>query len=67
MKDTRYYILAYENARHKRPIKQQYGGTSVLTDGAEAIESAEVFAEEYPDGWVYIYVEYREEGVEGES
>jgi hypothetical protein len=32
MKDTyRYYILAYEDARHKRPIKHEYGGTTVLT------------------------------------
>ena len=35
MKDTyRYYILAYEDARQKRPIKHEYGGTTVLTDGA---------------------------------
>ena len=28
MKDAyRYYILAYEDARQKRPIKHEYGGT----------------------------------------
>jgi len=60
MKDTyRYYILAYEDARQKRPIKHEYGGTTVLTDGAEALGRAEVLAREYPDGWVYIHVEYR--------
>jgi hypothetical protein len=54
MKDIyRYYILAYEDARQKRPIKHEYGGTTILTEGAEA------FAQEYPDGWVYIHVEYR--------
>jgi hypothetical protein len=60
MKDTyRYYILAYEDARHKRPIKHEYGGTTVLTDGAKALGQAEVLAKEYPEGWVYIHVEYR--------
>jgi hypothetical protein len=60
MKETyRYYILAHEDARQKRPIKHEYGGTTVLTDGAEAIGRAEVLAKEYPDGWVYIHVEYR--------
>jgi hypothetical protein len=60
MKETyRYYILAQEDARQKRPIKHEYGGTTVLTDGAEALGRAEVLAKEYPDGWVYIHVEYR--------
>jgi len=60
VKDTyRYYILAYEDARQKRPIKHEYGGTTVLTDGAGALALAEVLAEEYPAGWVYIHVEYR--------
>jgi hypothetical protein len=60
MKDTyRYYILAYEDARHKRPIKHEYGGTTVLTDGAQALGRAESLVKEYPDGWVYIHVEYR--------
>jgi hypothetical protein len=60
MKDTyRYYILAYEDARRRRPIKHEHGGTTVLTDGAEALGRAEVLAKEYPDGWVYIHVEYR--------
>jgi hypothetical protein len=53
MKGTyRYYILAYEATRHKQPIKHQYGGTTVLTEGAEAIERAESLAKAYPDGWV---------------
>jgi hypothetical protein len=60
MKDPyRYYILAYEDARRKRPIKHEYGGTTVLTDGAESLGRAELLAKEYPDGWVYIHVEYR--------
>ena len=60
MKDTyRYYILAYEDARQKRPIKHEDGGPTVLTDGAEALGRAEVLTKEYPDGWVYIHVEYR--------
>jgi hypothetical protein len=60
MQDTyRYYILAYEDARHKRPIKHEYGGTIVLTEGAEALGRAESLARAYPDGWVYIHVEYR--------
>jgi hypothetical protein len=60
MKDTyRYYILAYEDARQKRPIKHEYGGTTVLTDGAEALGRAEVLAKVYPNGWVYIHVEHR--------
>jgi len=59
VKDSyRYYILAYEDARRKRPIKHEYGGTTVLTDGAEALGRAEPLAKEYPDGWVYIHVEY---------
>ena len=49
MKDTcSYYILAYEDARQKRYIEHEYGGT---TEGAEALGRA------YPDGWVHI--EYR--------
>ena len=60
MKDTyRYYILAYEDARQRRPIKHEYGGTTVLTEGAEALGRAELLAQECPDGWVYIHVEYR--------
>lgn len=54
----RYYILAYEDARQKRPIKHEHGGTIVLTSGAEAIGRAEVLAKEFPKGWVYIHVEY---------
>jgi hypothetical protein len=62
VKDSyRYYILAYEDARRRRPIKHEHGGTTVLTDGAEALGRAEVLAREYPDGWVYIHVEYRGE------
>jgi hypothetical protein len=60
VRDTyRYYVLAYEDARHKRPIKHGHGGTTVTTDGAEALGRAEALAKEYPDGWVYIHVEYR--------
>ena len=55
----RFYILAYEDARHKRPIRHECGGTTVLTDGAEALGRAEEPAAEYPAGWVYIHVEYR--------
>jgi hypothetical protein len=60
MKDTyRYVIHAYEDARQKRPIKHEHGGTTVLTDGAEALGRAEELAREFPDGWVYIHLEYR--------
>jgi hypothetical protein len=60
VKDTyRYCILPYQDARHKRPLEHQYGGTTVLTDGAEALGRAEVLAEAYPAGWVHIHVEYR--------
>jgi hypothetical protein len=60
MKDTfRYYILAYEDARQKRPIKHEYGGTTVLTEGTEALRRAESLARAYPAGWVYIHIEYR--------
>jgi hypothetical protein len=55
----RYYVLAYEDARRKRPIKHEHGGTTVTADGAEAIGRAEALAREYPNGWVYIHVEYR--------
>ena len=62
MKDSyRYVIHAYEDARQKRPIKHEHGGTTVLTDGAEAFGRAEELARESPDGWVYLHVEYREE------
>ena len=57
--DYRYYVLAYEDARHKRPIKHDHGGTTVLTNGAEAVGRAEVLAKEFPRGWVYIHVEYK--------
>ena len=57
----RYVIHAYEDARQRRPIKHKYGGTTVLTDGAEALARAEELAREFPDGWVYIHIEYREE------
>ncbi len=35
--------------------------TGVLTDGAEALGRAEELAKEFPDGWVYIHIEYRVE------
>jgi hypothetical protein len=62
MKDTyRYVIHAYEDVRQKRPMKHEHGGTTVLTDGARALERAELLAKEFPDGWVYIHLEYRGE------
>jgi hypothetical protein len=62
MKDTyRYVIHAYEDARQKRPIKHEHGGTTVLTDGADALGRAQELAKEFPDGWVYIHFEYRAE------
>jgi hypothetical protein len=57
----RYYIHAYEDARQKRPMKHEHGGTTILTDGAGALARAELLAREFPDGWVYIHVEYRAE------
>jgi hypothetical protein len=64
MKDTyRYVIHAYEDVRQKRPMKHEHGGTTVLTDGAEALGRAEVIAKEFPGGWVYIHLEYRGEKV----
>ena len=51
MKDAyRYVIHAYEDARQRRPIKHQHGGTTILTDGARALERAEELAREFPDG-----------------
>jgi hypothetical protein len=62
MKDTHHYVIhAYEDVRWKRPINHRHGGTTVLTDRAEALERAELLAREFPDGWVYIHVEYRGE------
>ena len=59
MKDAyRYYVLAYEDARHKRPIKHEHGGTTVTIEGPEALRRAEALAREYPGGWVYIHVDY---------
>jgi hypothetical protein len=57
----RYVIHAYEDVRQRRPIKHEHGGTTILTDGTEALERAEVLARTFPDGWVYIHVEYRGE------
>jgi hypothetical protein len=62
MKDTyRYVVHAYEDAKWKRPLKHEHGGTTVLTAGAEALGWAEELAREFPDGWVYIHLEYRGE------
>ena len=62
MKETyRYVIHAYEDARQKRPIKHEHGGTTVLTEGAEALRRAQELAREFLDGWVYIHLEYRGE------
>jgi hypothetical protein len=59
MEDTyRYVIHAYEDVRQRRPIKHEHGGTTILTDGAEALGRAEALARTSPDGWVYIHVEY---------
>ena len=58
MQDT-YVIHAYEDARWKRPLMHQHGGTTVLSDGASALGRAQELAKEFPDGWVYIHVEYR--------
>ncbi len=57
----RYVIHAYEDARHKWRINHEHGGTTVLTDGAEALRRAELLAREFPGGWVYIHLEYRGE------
>jgi len=54
-----YVRRTYEAARQKRPIRHEYGGTTVLTEGTEALGRAESLAKAYPDGWVYIHVEYR--------
>jgi len=61
MKDTyRYCVLAYyEGACQKRPIKHEYGGPTVLTEGTETLGRAESLARECPDGWVYIHDECR--------
>jgi hypothetical protein len=39
-------------------IEHEYGGTTVLTEGAEVLGLAESLAKAYPDGLVYIHVEY---------
>jgi hypothetical protein len=54
----RYVVHPYEDARHTRPIKHEHGGTTVLTDGHEALRRAEELAREFPYGWVYIHLEY---------
>jgi len=62
MKDSyRYVIHAYEDARQKHPIEHDHGGTTVLTDGAEALRRAEELAKEFPAGWVYIHLECKGE------
>jgi len=62
MQDTYNYVIhAYEDVRQKRPMKHQYGGTIVLADRDEALGRAEVLAKEFPDGWVYIHLEYKGE------
>jgi hypothetical protein len=35
-------------------IKLQYDGTTVPTEGAEALGLAESLAKAYPNGWVYV-------------
>ena len=54
----RYYVLAYEDARQKRPIKHEHGGTTVLASGARSIGRAEALNKEFPKGWVHVHVEY---------
>jgi hypothetical protein len=44
----RYVIHAYEDARQKRPMKHEHGGTTVLAHGAEALERAELLAKGSP-------------------
>jgi hypothetical protein len=45
----------------KRPLRHQHGGTTVLDDGARALGRAEELARVFPEGWVYIHIEYRRE------
>jgi hypothetical protein len=62
MQDTYSYVIhAYEDVRQKRPLKHPHGGTTVLTDGPSALGQAEVLAKEFPDGSLYIHVEFRGE------
>jgi hypothetical protein len=62
MKDAYDYVIhAYEDVRQKRPLNHEYGGTTFLTDRARTLGRAERLAKEFPDGWVYIHVEYRGE------
>jgi hypothetical protein len=46
----RYVIHAYEDVRQRRPLKHHHGGTTILTDGAEALGRAEELAKEFSDG-----------------
>ncbi len=48
-------------------MNHEHGGTTVLTDGAEALGRAELLAKEFPDGWVYIHVEYKVSGTSAAS
>jgi hypothetical protein len=60
MQDSYNYVIhAYEDVRQIRPIKHEHGGTTILTDAASALGRAELLAKEFPEGWVYIHVEYR--------
>jgi hypothetical protein len=62
MQETYNYVIhAYEDVRQKRPLNHRHGGTTVVTDGTEALGRARSLAKEFPDGWVYIHVEYRAE------
>ena len=59
MKDSyRYFVHAYEDAKLTRPLNHSHGGTTVSMDGARALERAELLAKEFPDGWVYVDVQY---------
>jgi len=59
MKNTyRYYILAYEDARRKRPIKHAYGGPPSSPTALRHLGGLN-FSPKSTRGWVYIHVEYR--------
>jgi hypothetical protein len=56
-----YSLPSYPTRLHDEavPLSYEYGGTTVLAEGTEALGRAESLAKAYPEGWVYIRVEYR--------
>ena len=59
MRDTyRYFVHAYEDAKLTRALNHPHGGTTVSMDGARALDQAELLAKGFPDGWVYVDVQY---------